>query len=469
MPKFPKDFLWGGAISANQSEGAYNVGGKGLSILDVMEVGSKDTPRIRYEKLETGIHFPSHDAIDFYHNYKEDIKLFKEMGIKCLRTSINWTRIYPTGIEEEPNEEGLKFYDDLFDELLNNGIIPLVTIQHADTPLHLALTYGGWKNRIMVDLFLKYAQTIFKRYEHKIKYWITINEINAINYVEWFGAAGENLTPQEKEQASYHLLLANAKTVALGKRINPDFVIGGMITGGCHYPYTCAPEDVMLSLEDKNQDVFFADVMCRGYYPSYKLKELERNNIVLQKEEMDLNALQEGKIEFLSFSYYSSHISSVEKDEVLQGNLLQNIIGKSNPYLKASEWGWQLDPLGLRITLNELYDRYQLPLFIVENGLGAVDCANDIQNIQDDYRIEYLKQHIEAVSNAITMDGIDLMGYLVWGFIDIVSGTTGQMSKRYGLIYVDKDDQGNGTGKRYKKKSFSWYKNVIETNGENLD
>jgi len=466
---FPKGFLWGGAISANQSEGAYDVNGKGLSILDVMEVGSKLTPRRRTETIEAGVRYPSHDGIDFYHNYKDDIKLFKELGIKCFRTSINWTRIYPNGIEKEPNEEGLKFYDDLFDELLANGITPLVTIQHSDTPLHLALEYGGWKNRVLVDMFAKYAETVFKRYKDRIKYWITINEINAINFVNWFGAASEDLSDKEKEQAAYHLLLASAKIVEIGKKINSDFMIGGMVTDCYSYPYTCNPKDVMLSFEDKHYNIYFADVMCRGYYPRYKLKELERKNIILDIREEDIETLKNGKIDFLNFSYYSSHVSSIEKDEILQGNLLQNIIGKTNPYLKSSDWGWQIDPLGLRISLNEFYDRYQIPLFIVENGLGAHDDTSDIKNIQDDYRIDYLKQHIAAIKDAVNIDGIELLGYLVWGFIDIVSGTTGEMAKRYGLIYVDKDNQGVGSGRRCKKKSFYWYKKVIETNGEILD
>lgn len=468
MHKFPNDFLWGGAISANQSEGAYNIDGKGLSILDVMEVGSKNTPRKRHNEFNEGVYFPSHDAIDFYANYKSDIALLKQLGIKCFRTSINWTRIFPTGLEDEPNEKGLIFYDNLFDELIKNDIIPLVTIQHSDTPLHLALELGGWKNRDIVDGFEKYAKVVFNRYKDKIKYWITINEINAINYVNWFAAGSENLTLQEKEQASYNLLLANAKAVRVGKEINSNFVIGGMVTDCYSYPYTCNPEDVLLSIQDKHHNIFFADVMCRGAYPSYKKKELERNGISLYKEKDDVRIFEEGKIDYLSISYYSSSVSSSEKDEVLQGNLQQNIIGKSNPYLEASEWGWQIDPIGLRVSLNDLYDRYQIPLFIVENGLGAVDDTSNITDIKDDYRIDYLRKHILAVRDSIELDGVDVMGYLAWGVIDIISGGTGEMAKRYGLIYVDRDNEGKGTNQRYKKKSFNWYKNVIESNGEDL-
>ena len=468
MYKFPKDFLWGGAISANQAEGAYKENDKGLSILDVMEIGSKDAPRKRYEQFEPGVRFPSHDAIDFYHHYKEDIQLFKELGIKCFRTSINWTRIFPTGIEEEPNEAGLKFYDDLFDELLANGITPLVTIQHSDTPLFLALEQGGWKNRFVMDCYIKYATTVFNRYKSKIKYWITINEINAINFISWFGAGSEQLTEVEKEQASYHLLLASAKAVEEGKKINSDFMIGGMVTDCFSYPFTCNPEDVFETIKEEHYNLFFSDVMCRGKYPNYKVNELKQKNITLVTKHGDNQSLKNGTIDFLSFSYYSSHVSSVQKDEKLQGNLLQNIIGKNNPYLEKSEWGWQIDPMGLRISLNNFYDRYQKPLFIVENGLGAMDNREELPMIQDDYRIEYLKQHIEAIKKASTIDGVEVMGYLAWGFIDIVSGTTGEMNKRYGLIYVDRDNQGNGTNKRYKKKSFYWYQNLIKTNGEDL-
>lgn len=469
MAKFPKNFLWGGAIAANQAEGAFDRDGKGTSILDVMAVGSKNEPRKRYSVHDNTIYFPSHQAIDFFDKYQEDIALLKKLGIKCFRTSINWTRIYPTGVETEPNEKGLEFYDKLFDCLLKNGITPIVTLQHSDTPVYLADYYGGWKNRKVVDCFLKYARTVFMRYKSKVTNWIVINEINSVNFVTWFGAANDNLTENEKEQASYNLLLANASAVKLGKSISSDFKIGGMVTDCFSYPFSCKPEDVFLSIQDKHKNIFFADVMVRGYYPSYKLNELERKNITLDKLDDDAETLREGTIDFLAFSYYSSHVSSSEKDEVVQGNLLQNIMGKSNPYLETSEWGWQIDPLGLRTSLNDFYDRYQIPLFIVENGLGAADKVEHQHQIADDYRIDYLKKHIQAVKEAINYDGVDVIGYLAWGIIDIISGTTGEMAKRYGLIYVDKDNSGNGTGKRYPKKSYYWYQNVINTNGEDLE
>lgn len=466
--RFPAEFLWGGAISANQAEGGFGEGGKGLSILDVMEVGSKDTPRRRTDGIEPGVYYPSHTAIDFFHTFREDIALFSELGITCLRTSINWTRIYPTGMETEPSEAGLQFYDDVFDELLAHGITPLVTLQHSDTPLYLAEAFGGWKSRELVDLFARYCATVFTRYKDKVRHWITINEINAINFVTWFGAAAENLTPAEKEQASYHLLLASATAVRIGKGIDPGFVIGGMVTDCYSYPFTCRPEDVLLSIQDKHHNIFFADVMCRGAYPRYKLRELERAGIVLETRAGDARTLDAGRIEFLACSYYASHVSSTDADEIIQGNLLQNIAGKANPHLATSEWGWQIDPLGLRISLNDLYDRYQMPLFVVENGLGAVDDVTDPCNIDDPYRIEYLRRHIDAVGDAIAIDGVEMLGYLVWGFIDLVSGTTGEMAKRYGLIYVDRDNAGEGSNARYRKASFGWYQRVLGSNGREL-
>ncbi|NTW38467.1 MAG: family 1 glycosylhydrolase [Cellulomonadaceae bacterium] len=466
--RFPEGFLWGGAISANQSEGGFGEGGKGLSILDVMEVGSKDRPRRRTVGIEDGTYYPSHTGIDFFHTFREDIALFAELGIKALRTSINWTRIYPNGIEAEPSEEGLRFYDELFDELRVHGITPVVTLQHSDTPLFLAEELGGWTNREVVDHFVRYCTTVLTRFKGKVTHWITINEINAINFVTWFGAAADDLSPAQKEQASYHLLLASAMAVTVGRQIDPTYVIGGMVTDCFSYPYTCRPEDVMLSIQDKHHNIFFADVMCRGAYPSYKLRELERTGVEISTEPGDAEVLAAGRISFLACSYYSSHVSSTEGDEIVQGNLLQNIIGKSNPYLQQSEWGWQIDPLGLRISLNDLYDRYEIPLFVVENGLGAVDDATDPDAIQDDYRIDYLRRHIDAVGDAIAIDGVQMLGYLVWGFIDVVSGTTGEMQKRYGVIYVDRDNAGNGTNTRHRKKSFDWYRRVIASNGREL-
>jgi 6-phospho-beta-glucosidase len=466
---FPENFMWGGAISANQAEGAYIAGGKGLTTLDVMTAGSKRKARENTGIVQEGVYYPSHEGIDFYHRYKEDIKLFAEIGFKCFRFSINWARIFPNGTEAEPNEEGLAFYDKVLDELAKYNIEPLVTIYHSDTPLHLATEYGGWANKKLVSYYLKYCEAIFTRYQNKVKYWITFNEINAINFVSWFSGAVTENDDQTKALVAHHQLLASSKAVQLGHKINPDYQIGGMVTNSYSYPYTCKPEDVMLSLEDKRYNIFFSDVMCRGYYPSYKLKEFERKNIQVEITDEDKLDLANGTIDFLSFSYYSSFISSTEADEVVDGNLQMGVLGKSNPYLPASSWGWQIDPVGIRISLNDFYERYQKPLFIVENGFGDMDTLTNEGEIIDDYRIDYLKKHINQIGKAINEDGVELLGYTLWGCIDLVSGTTGEMSKRYGLIYVDKDDTGNGTLKRIKKKSFGWYKKVIETNGEVLE
>ncbi len=469
MHKLSKDFLWGGAVSATQSEGAYLEGGKGLSIFDIMTRGDRNTPRRNTGTVQEEEIYPNHYGIDFYHRYPEDIKLLKELGIRAFRTSISWARIFPTGFEEQPNEEGLRFYDQLFDTLLENGIEPVVTMLHSDVPLELAQKLGGWKNKEMVRYFARYVEVIVSRYKGKVKKWITINEINAVNYVLWFSCAMLDDDEKSKALAASHLLLASATAVKIGHNIDPDALIGGMVTDCYSYPYTCNPDDVLQSVEDIRANIYFADVMCRGYYPAYQRKKLERAGICLDLTEEDEKALREGTIDFLSFSYYSSHVSSVVKDELVEGNLLQNIAGKKNPYLESSQWGWQIDPKGLRYSLNEFYDRYQKPLFIVENGLGAKDEVDANGKINDLYRIEYLQEHIKAAEDAVCIDGVELMGYLVWGVIDVISGTTGEMSKRYGLIYVDQDDEGNGTLERRKKASFDWYKKVIASDGEDLE
>ncbi len=468
MAELSKDFLWGGAVSATQCEGAYLEGNKGLSIFDIMTRGNKDTPRKNTGEILDGEVYPNHYGIDFYHRYKSDIQLFKKLGIKAFRTSISWARIFPTGFEKEPNEQGLQYYDDLFDELLKNGIQPVVTMLHSDVPLELAEKLGGWKNPEMIEYFQHYVSIIVNRYHEKVKYWITINEINAINYVPWFCAAIRDEDELSKAKASVNLLLGSAAAVKTAHEIDPSAMVGGMVTDCYSYPYSCNPKDVLQSEKDIRKNIWFADVMCRGTIPSYKKKEWERQGLNVYPGQKERELLREGTVDFLSFSYYSSHVSSVVQDETINGNLLQNIKGKTNPYLETSEWGWQIDPDGLRYSLNEFYDRYQKPLFIVENGLGAVDQPDSHGEINDDYRIDYLRRHIQAIKEAVLEDGVDLIGYLVWGFIDVVSGTTGEMSKRYGLIYVDQDDEGNGSLKRSRKKSFDWYRHVIATNGEDL-
>ena len=479
MAKLSKDFLWGGALAAHQFEGGWNQGGKGPSVVDVLTAGAHGVPRRITETVEENEFYPNHEAIDFYHKYKEDIALFAEMGLKCLRTSIGWSRIFPKGDEVEPNEAGLQFYDDVFDELLKYEIEPVITLSHFEMPLHLAREYGGFKNRKVVDFFAKFAEVCFHRYKDKVKYWMTFNEINNQMDVNnpLFLWTNSGVTVEESEnakevmyQAGHHELVASALAVAKGKEINPEFQIGAMVSHVPIYPYSSNPEDVMLAEEEMRQRYFFADVHVRGSYPSYALKEFEREGYDIKFEDGDAEILKNGTVDYLGFSYY---MSTTVKSDVVKDNLgdivnggLPN--GVENPYIKSSDWGWAIDPTGLRYTLNRFYDRYQIPLFIVENGFGAVDTVEEDGSIHDPERIQYLKSHIEALEKAVNYDGVDLMGYTPWGIIDIVSFTTGEMKKRYGMIYVDRDNEGNGSMKRMKKDSFEWYKNVIQTDGQEL-
>lgn len=464
---FPNNFLWGGAIAANQAEGAYNEGGKGLSVQDVTRKGWQEAPQ----------EFPTEDnlklkGIDFYHRYKEDIKLFAEMGFKVFRLSISWPRIFPMGDEQEPNEEGLKFYDDVFDECLKYGIEPLVTLSHYETPLHLTREYDGWRNRKVIDFFEKYVEVVFKRYKNKVKYWLTFNEINSITHVP-FLSGGINtpkseLTKEDIYQAIHHELVASSRAVKKCHEIIPNAQIGCMILGVPIYPLTPNPKDVWKSVESERENYYFSDIQVRGYYPSYTKRFFKENNIKLEITEKDKEDLK-NTVDFVSFSYYMSACASADPTKKPgKGNIIG---GVPNPYLESSEWGWQIDPLGLRIYLNQLYDRYQKPVFIVENGLGAVDklitLEDGTKTVIDDYRINYMNDHLVQVSEAIE-DGVDIMGYTSWGCIDLVSFTTAEIRKRYGFVYVDRNDDGSGTMKRYKKKSFDWYKEVIATNGETL-
>ncbi len=464
---FPKDFLWGGATAANQYEGGWNKGGKGASTADVVRAGAHGKMReIDFDGVLDGVYYPSHEGIDFYSRYKEDIALFAEMGFKVYRTSINWARIYPNGDDAMPNEEGLKFYDDVFDECIKYGIQPMITISHYETPLNLAVKYGGWKNRIVIDFYLKYCETIFKRYKGKVKYWMTFNEINVMGMMPWFAGGVKENDTQTKLQAVHHQFVASALAVKLGHEIDSNYQVGMMLAGMSAYAKTCNPDDVMKNIETNRLGLFYSDVQCRGYYPAYAKKEWEREGIKLEMAEDDEKILREGKVDFLAFSYYMSMVTSSDpEDNKAGGNMFS---GVRNPYLKSSEWDWQIDPVGLRIFLNNLYDRYQLPLFIVENGLGAVDKVEGDGSIHDGYRIDYLASHIAEMQKAIELDGVELLGYTPWGCIDLVSAGTGEMKKRYGFIYVDRDDQGNGTLNRSKKDSFAWYKKVIASNGTDL-
>ncbi|NFH91836.1 glycoside hydrolase family 1 protein [Clostridium botulinum] len=461
---FPKNFLWGGAIAANQCEGAYNIDGKGLSVEDVAPKGIKGNPRS--EPTEDNMKLI---GIDFYHRYKEDIKLFAEMGFKVFRLSIAWSRIFPLGDEEEPNEKGLQFYDDVFDECLKYGIQPLVTLSHYETPLHLSKNYDGWKNREMIGFFKNYASTVFKRYKNKVKYWLTFNEINSITHAPFLSGGIytplEKLSKQDIYQAIHHELVASAIAVKMCHEIIPDAKIGCMILGMPVYPMTPSPDDVWVTLNKERENFFFSDIQVRGHYPAYSKRFFKEKDVKLNITEEDKELLK-NTVDFISFSYYMSICESSDKSiESGEGNIIG---GVPNPYLESSEWGWQIDPKGLRYYMNILYDRYEKPLFIVENGLGAVDELIELHNgtktVLDDYRISYLRDHLVQVAEAIE-DGVDLIGYTSWGCIDLVSFTTAELKKRYGFIYVDRNDNGTGTLERYKKKSFNWYKKVIASNG----
>lgn len=473
---FPEGFLWGGAIAANQTEGAYLEGGKGLTTVDIMPTGKNRwaiaTGHVDSFKPIEGEYYPSHEAIDFYHRYKEDIALFAEMGFKALRISISWARIFPNGDDETPNEAGLQFYDDLFDELLKFGIQPVVTIAHFDVPLHLVEVYGSWKNRKLVEFFEKYATTIFKRYKDKVKYWMTFNEINMLLHLPFVGAGlvfkeGDDKL-QIQYQAAHHQLVASSLAVKACHEIIPDAKIGCMLAGGATYPYTCHPDDVFRAMEKDRESYFFIDVQSRGEYPGYAKRFFKENNLTIKMEAGDEELLKKYTVDYIGFSYYGSRATSGDPEilkQITSGNVFASV---ENPYLEKSEWGWPIDAKGLRITANQLYDRYQKPLFIVENGLGAVDTVSPDGEVHDDYRIEYLRKHIIQMGEAI-QDGVELIGYTSWGPIDLVSASTGEMKKRYGYIYVDKDNEGNGSLQRLKKRSFYWYKQVIESNGANLD
>ena len=468
MIKFPENFLWGGATAANQFEGAYNEDGKGLSIQDIMPNGIRGP--ISEEPTEDNMKLI---GIDFYHRYKEDIKLFAEMGFKTFRLSIAWSRIFPNGDDKEPNEKGLEFYDKVFDELAKYGIEPLVTLSHYETPLALAKNYDGWVDRRVIGFFENYVRTVFTRYKDKVKYWLTFNEINSALHFPLMSAGiwtpKEKLSKQDLYQAMHHELVASALAVKIGHEINPEFKIGCMILGVPNYPLTPMPSDVLKAMEQDRSNLFFADIHARGEYPKYMNRYFKENNIEIKFEEGDKEILK-NTVDFISFSYYMSSCATAdpEKNKAGKGNLIS---GVPNPYLKASDWGWQIDPEGLRYILNFFYDRYQKPLFIVENGLGAIDelitDENGNKTVNDDYRINYLNDHLVQVAEAIE-DGVELMGYTTWGCIDLVSASTAELRKRYGFIYVDRNDDGTGTLERYKKKSFDWYKEVIATNGGSL-
>lgn len=475
---FTRDFLWGGATAANQCEGAYLDEGKGLSVADIVTVGSHKEPRIISPSMEGKYYYPSHKAIDFYHHYKEDIKLLSDMGLKAFRFSISWARIYPNGDDEKPNEDGLKFYDSVFEELKKYNITPVVTMSHHDIPLAIGTKYGGWDNKRVIELFTTYTKTIMERYSKYVEYWIPFNEINDMflplssigqgafvpdSECLW---TNQEDNPSRRFEALNNMFIASAKTVIEGRKINPDFHFGTMICHITRYPRTCHPNDVLLTWKD---DAFYncscADVMMKGEYSYFTLKRYKEYGYEPHLTEEEKQVLKEGVCDYYTFSYYQSiSESTLDFSEQTSGNIMGGI---KNPYLKETAWDWPIDPVGLRYTLNKVYDRYKCPIMITENGIGCVDELTSGFKVHDDYRIDYLRDHVAEMGKAID-DGVNLIGYMMWGCIDLVSVSTGEMKKRYGFIYVDVDDKGCGTFNRYRKDSFYWYKKVIESNGENL-
>ena len=470
---FPKEFLWGGATAANQCEGAYQEDDRGLANVDTIPYGEDRFPVMlglkKMLECDTEHFYPSHDAIDFYHRYQEDIKLFAEMNMKCYRFSIAWTRIFPNGDDEAPNEKGLDFYEAVVDECLKYGIEPLITICHFDAPIALIKKYGGWKDRRMIDAFMKLCHALFTRLNGKVKYWLTFNEINMLLHLPFMGAGIYFEEGEDKNQvlytAAHHELVASAKAVKLAHEMMPNTMVGCMLAAGQFYPYSCHPQDVYKGMERDRDNYFFIDVQARGEYPVWAIKRMEKLGVNIDITSEDTKILQEGTVDFISFSYYASRCVSADP-EINKQNAKGNAVFSAvkNPYLKASEWGWQIDPLGLRITCNTLYDRYQKPLFIVENGLGANDAVEE-DGIHDTYRIDYMREHIKAMDAVINEDGLPLLGCTFWGIIDLISASTGEIKKRYGTIYVDKQVDGSGNLERKKKDSFVWYQKVIESNG----
>lgn len=493
--KLSKDFLWGGASAANQYEGGYNEGGKGLNAVDVLTNGSANEPRKvtwkkpngetgatnlswgqKYFKLPDGAvpqildnyYYPSHQGTDFYHHYQEDIKLMAEMGFKVFRLSMNWSRILPNGDDEKPNEEGLAFYDKVFDECAKYGIKPLVTLSHYETPLSLIVRYGGWKDRHLIDAFAHYAEVVMKHYQGKVTYWLTFNEINAMDSAPYMGGGLIDGSEQNRAQGAHNQFVASAKTVKIAHEIDPNNKVGMMLAYSDIYPYTCDPADQLLVMKAKQEMLFYSDVQMRGYYPTSRLKQYERDGIKLDDTPEDYELLKQYPCDFLSFSCYTSNVVTTHKsDASAAGNVSAGNI--TNPYLETNAWGWATDPDVLRLGLNELWERYHKPLWVVENGLGWADKLTSDHQIHDDYRIKYLRAQIKSMEEAVNLDGVDLMGYTMWSAIDLVSNGTGEMKKRYGFVYVDRDDRGHGSLKRYKKDSFAWYKKVIASDGENLD
>ncbi|QBO36475.1 glycosyl hydrolase family protein [Periweissella cryptocerci] len=473
--KMPDNFLWGGAVAAHQLEGGWQEGGKGVSIADVMLAGKNGVPRVVTDGVLPDGNYPNHRGIDFYHTYADDFKLFKEMGMKAFRTSIAWTRIFPNGDETEPNEEGLQFYDDMFDALIENGIEPVITLSHFEMPYHLVTEYGGWRNRKLIDFFVRFAEVVFDRYKNKVKYWMTFNEIN--NQTSWKdphpmlqNSALKDYSEDEAQElmylASHHEMVASALATKVAHEINPEMQVGCMIAMNPVYPASSNPKDILFAERAMQTRYYWGDVQANGKYPNWLLKMWEHKGFNIGVTEEDKEILAKYTCDYIGFSYYMSWTVSDTGDEWLEYDETTN--HGDNPFLKQSDWGWQIDPVGLRYAMNWMWDRWQKPQFIVENGFGAYDKKDENGEVHDDYRISYFQNHISEMEKAVVLDGVELYGYCPWGVIDLVSASTGEMAKRYGFIYVDLDDMGEGSGERSKKDSFNWYQKLVKSDGVDL-
>lgn len=474
--KLDSNFLWGGSIAAHQCEGAFQADGKGTGIMDLVTIGSYQQPREIDSEINPNKRYPSHQGIDFYHRYREDIALFAEMGFKALRISIDWSRIYPKGDEEQPNQAGLKYYQDVVEELLKHNIEPIVTLYHFEMPVHLVKQYDSWTNRKVVDFYLKFCETVYQALNHKVKYWVTFNEMNHIDPqteasdIFTYIIAGLKYSEIENKKQTlatigYNMTLASCLAVKMGHEINPDNQIGCVFGIEPVYPVDCNPENVLNAFQQMDRDFYQIDAMCNGEFPKYKLNEYQDLGIELPINPEDSQAFEHGRLDFIGMNYYASSVAEYEGSDANSSALFG---GLQNPFLKTSKWGWTIDPIGIRYLLNYTYRKYGLPIIITENGLGAVDEVNQAGEIVDDYRIAYLSDHISEIKKAVELDQVACFGYLMWGPIDLVSATTGQMSKRYGFIHVDLDDEGRGSLARTRKKSFNWYQQVITENAENL-
>lgn len=481
--RFPEDLLWGSASADFQYEGGFNEGGRGLLTCDFVTDGSLHQPREMTYKRKDGStgamamrgsipedavgyidperYYPSHQAVDFYHRFKEDIELLAKMGSTTMRFSICWSRIFPTGEELEPNQAGIDFYQAVIDECLKWNIEPLVTICHDEIPVVLADKYDGWSSRVVIDCYLRLCKVLFENYGDKVKYWLTFNEVNALSGYSHLGV--RSVDDQTTLQAIHHIFVASAKARIMAKEMVPEAMFGAMYASSPSYPATCKPEDVMAWVEQRRNLFYFADVMVRGYYPAYAKSFLESRNVVLDMEPDDIAILKDGCLDFYAFSCYRSSIVSTDTNLGHYGMSFD-----PNPYVKQSNWGWGIDPTSIRFVLNEVYERYQKPLFIVENGLGEIDEIDENNFVADKYRIDYLNDHFKEIKKAVEIDGIPVIGYTMWGGIDLVSLSTGEMKKRYGFVYVDMDDKGNGSKNRYLKASYYWMQEFLKSNGENL-